>query len=128
MTVSPISISLASYPGRYFESIDFIFATNATNPSLRGYDANNLLVKDNLPLKGGNVLMPWSSAGDPAFSFNGLKVTRLEFFNNGAQLSLDDLDITLTDTDAGGIVPEPASFALVALALLAAGGASRRRS
>ena len=55
------------------------------------------------------------------------QVTSLVFSAGGDFIGLDDLKITLTDGgNPGGNVPEPASYALVGLALLAAGSASRR--
>ena len=69
----------------------------------------------------------WSRSG--LYEFNPLmQFDRLEFSSGIAVLGLDNLSITLTAAGGGGTAPEPASYALVGLALLAAGTASRRRS
>jgi len=58
----------------------------------------------------------------------GSDVTRAEFFSeNNGLFGLRQVNITLSPAASGNNVPEPASYALVGLALLAAGAASRRR-
>ncbi len=58
--------------------------------------------------------------------------TTLQFDFGTGTLGLDNLQFTLSDAtvpnNGGGTVPEPASYALVGLALLAAGAASRRKA
>ena len=46
----------------------------------------------------------------------------------GKFFAVDNIDFGRTTSDGGGTVPEPASYGLVAMALLAAGWASRRRA
>ena len=57
------------------------------------------------------------------------RVDRLEFAPAapGSVFGMDNLNIELSQTTTDNPVPEPASYALVGLALLAAGGASRKR-
>ncbi len=71
---------------------------------------------------GNLVWTSWNSAVKLA------NATTLEFnFGEAYVLGLDNLDITLSAAPGGGAtVPEPASYALVGLALLAAGAARRR--
>lgn len=106
----------------------------------------NLLLKGNLPL----VLNAYSGTGgapidSPSFTpgsgvsdwpsntvnFDATdRIDRLEFVAApGVAFGLDNLAVSLSTGSGGGggNVPEPASYALVAIALLAAGGASRQR-
>lgn len=79
-----------------------------------------------------------SVAGDGSFNWNTQQISfanlgpvnRIEFNSSadGTLFALDNLDFTFAAPGGGGgTAPEPASYALVAMALLAAGGASRRR-
>lgn len=58
---------------------------------------------------------------------NTMEYVYLRFKTDGGAIALDDMLVTLsTATDPNGSVPEPASYGLVGLALLAAGTATRR--
>lgn len=57
------------------------------------------------------------------------KISTIEFgFSSSGLFGVDNLRLGTRDTGGGGTVPEPASYGLVAMALLAAGWASRRRA
>lgn len=81
-----------------------------------------------IELTGSGAGMAWNQIEDLSKYFVGTRVNRIEFESAGSSpFALDNLTFDTRTTDVGGNVPEPASYALVALALLAAGGASRRR-
>ena len=116
------------YNGLLLKSISYdMFATGAT-PFLRGLNAS-----------GGEatpVAFPTFSEADgerlwsrQTFEFGDSSVvSRLEFgTNGGGVVGLDNFRLDWVASSTGGTVPEPASFALAALALLGAGAASRRR-
>jgi len=112
--------------GQYIKALSFSFWHSAlqNQASITFFDA-----------LGGREDWGNISAGDQqwsrpvAFELKNLtEATRVEFVF-GAPLGLDDLKITLTAATGGGggTVPEPASYALVGMALLAVGASTRRR-
>lgn len=116
-----------AYPGQFFKSITFSLFTAGAKPTLSYTDASNVVKSRNLTAGNGDLL--WSDGN--TYTFDALDQIRTLVFSgsNDAVLGLDNLQITLTDAiPDGGNVPEPASYALVGLALLAAGSASRRRA
>jgi hypothetical protein len=130
-STQPILISLAqstaaSAPTVYFEKIVFDLFSKGTG------GANQVigLDKDGNPIK----VVPLTDGGNDRWSlgasadFTGLNVTSLRLTAGFSRFALDNMTITLTDaTVPGGNVPEPASYGLVGVALLAAGAASRRK-
>lgn len=133
IVVSLETLALASntagknFPNQYFSSISLsLFAGGTLNspPPKITYTANGKPMTVELP-KGGPSLF-WSD--NNVINFNEQdQVTELRFSNGTGVFGLDNLVITLTDPGTGGNVPEPAGYALVGMALLAAGAASRRR-
>lgn len=119
----------AANPTVFFQAITFNLWTKGTvsngnaNPNkLIATGANGDVSRDMTP--GG--LDIWTTQ-PLTFSFDPLnQVTSLRFTAGTAAFALDDMVVTLTNAP-GPSVPEPASFGLVGLALLAAGAASRRK-
>lgn len=112
---------------RYIKSVTFDLFVPADTPFVRGFSKNGTTLDLTATFSEGS-----GKAWVPALSVDfGEKsvVSRLEFGSIGmGTIGLDKMTIEFTAADIGnGTVPEPASYALVALALLAAGGASRRR-
>lgn len=142
----PIEFSIAGYPGRYFTSLSYRAFTAADSPGATGYTADP---KDPGLFKaitaGGKTWIPGytanvaktltaSTLNDPAWlttTFDSQdQIVRVVFSSaDSGLLGLDDLVINLSDasTSGGNNVPEPAGYALVGLALLAAGAAGRSR-
>ncbi len=119
------------FPGQYFKEVSVLMYTLADRPLLVAMndDGSKSVTIELSPSDGTKF---WSSNGPYLFEADDM-LTRLEFRSAGAVLGIDDLLITLTDPGNGGNggnngVPEPASYALVGLALLAAGSAKRRKA
>jgi len=116
----------SKFAGQYFESISFSLFSSS-DPTVSYTTAKGVLVTTELT-KGSTMLL-WSFNNALKDIADSDQVTSLVFSAGGGYLGLDDMKITLTDGgNPGGNVPEPASYALVGLALLAAGSASRRRA
>lgn len=118
-------------PAAIFESITFELFTNGDCNSSTS-NPNQLIAtgsKGEFSQEmtcGGNDR--WS--GSPlTYKFDPLaEITSLRFTAGGATFALDNMTVsTLADPGNGNNVPEPASYGLVGLALLAAGTASRRK-
>lgn len=123
--VTDLNISLID-PNAYFTSMILDYAISGTTSFIL-WSGNT--AKTPVTLIGGGSSMPWNTGEDLTKYLAGSHVNRIEFYSDSPSLlALDNFQF---DTAGGGTppptVPEPASYALVALALLAAGGASRRR-
>ena len=75
-----------------------------------------------------SAFVPWQNAELDLTSVS--RISTIEFgFSSLGLFGVDNLRLGTRDTGGGGgTVPEPASYGLVAMALLAAGWASRRRA
>ena len=125
-TAAPGGPSAASaFPNQFISAISFSLFTDSNSPRVSYVDTNNQ-AKSQSPTGGGTGL--WAKN---AFNFDPLdQVSTLTFTAGAGFFALDNLSITLTaagNGGGGGNAPEPAGYALVGLALLAAGSASRRR-
>lgn len=120
-----LDIALDPTGGRFFTSITFDLFHNASSAKISLL--NNGVWSDLTGFTDGQL--DWQNgltsnwAGDAALA----GVTTLRFDFGTSALGLDNLSFTLSGT-SGGTAPEPASYALVGLALLAAGAARRRKS
>lgn len=120
------STTARSAPTVFFEKIVFdLFSKN-------GLDNGNKVI--GTTSDGRSIEVPLTRGGQDIWSpgatadFTGQNVTSLRLTADPSRFALDNMQIFLTDaTDPGGNVPEPASYGLVGLALLAAGAASRRK-
>lgn len=117
-----------SFPGQFFQSISFRIFSSADPLEIfwAGADGKEL---GSTPVTPGSTDLLWSPR--QTYNFNPLQeVRQLRLSASGATIGLDSLQITLTEASTGGgggSVPEPASYALVGLALLGAAAAGRRR-
>lgn len=112
----------SAYPNQFISAITFSVFTRSSLPTVTFTDRNNV-TNSKLATPGGAF---WSH--NNSFTFDPLdQVSTLSFSVGGGFFAIDNLSVTLTDGGTGGNVPEPASYALVGLALLLAGSASRRR-
>ena len=111
------------YKGRYFNALQFDVFTSAGAATVSAFNAKNekRLVAD-LTATDGNKF--WTTTDDNPID-EGFQATRIEFFTASAVIGLDNISITLSDATTAK-VPEPASYALVGLALLGVGLARRR--
>lgn len=118
---------LGANAGRAFKTVAFNYFVGQSTPTIEvfGAGADPLHTFTFTP---GNGPKPWLSSGDLDLSaYAG--ANRLKFSgSNSGLLGLDSIaiDFISGSTGPGGNVPEPASFGLVALALLGAGFARRR--
>lgn len=113
------------FPGQYFLSIGFSLFTASDELNISFADGNgqNLGTTRLTPASSD---MLWATGYRADFEASA-QVRQISLSGNGALLGLADLEVTLTEAIDPGVVPEPASYALVGLALLAAGTAGRRR-
>lgn len=118
-------------PAAIFESITFDLFTNGDCKSSTS-NPNQLIA---ISAKG-EVSQEITCGGNDRWSGSPLtykfapsdQITSLRFTADGATFALDNMIVsTLADPGNGNNVPEPASYGLVGLALLAAGSASRRK-
>ena len=120
-TVSPTA---HSYPGQFFDRITFSLFTSAAAPTIEYRNAQGVVLGTK-NLTAGDSSLLWNNNNE--FTFDVLDEVRTLTFktNDRGVLGIDNLRVTLSDATTGD-VPEPAGFALVGLALLAAGAATRR--
>lgn len=121
--LNDITISLASgaFDGQYFKTLTLrLFSSAAVSAK-----AGNQVIT---PASTGSFTGEWDTS-PVTFDLSALGSVR-SFSLSAASgvFGIDNLDFTLSATTVppGGNAPEPASFALVGLALLAAGTATRR--
>lgn len=121
------AITRSADPVVFFQSITFNLFTKGTGAANKLYatGANGEDQGRQMTSGGGDT---WTSL-PTTYTFDPLaQVTSLRFTAGGAAFALDDMVIALSSAPGpGGNVPEPASYGLAGLALLAAGAASRRK-
>jgi hypothetical protein len=125
--VLDIALDPTVHAGRFFTSLTLDLVHNAPTAKISLLNAAGTSRGDLMGFTNGGLIWQnnWSSnwAGDTTRA----DVTTLRFDFGTSALGLDNLSFTLSGT-SGGTAPEPASYALVGLALLAAGAARRRKS
>ena len=116
---------LGANVGRAFKTVAFNYFVGQSTPTIEVWGAGLLHTFTFTP---GHGPKPWLSSGDLDLSaYTGANLLKFSGSNSGL-LGLDSIAIDfISGSTGGGTVPEPASFGLVALALLGAGVASRRR-
>ncbi|HQC96366.1 MAG TPA: PEP-CTERM sorting domain-containing protein [Aquabacterium sp.] len=108
----------------FFDAIAFNLFTRGASNAIYGTDANGTESLVRTFTGGGGF---WTTTPIVIDIDNAERFVSLRFSAGGAAFALDDMLVTLaTATVPGGTVPEPASYGLVGLALLAAGTATRR--
>jgi hypothetical protein len=114
-----------SYAGQYITSLTYSWW--AVGGAL-GVDGCNVTCTNN-GMSNSSGIAEWPKTPESRKFSADDKVSRVEFFakNNGL-FGLQSIELTLTPGEPGNNVPEPAGYALVGLALLAAGTANRRRA
>lgn len=132
-----ITLDATKYKDRFFESVLFQSFFGGQRMVVTGYSGGKA-VEEYLPTTAGALeWYPAFPVQDPYVRIDmdtSLKIDTLQFRAESSTgvdtlLGLDNLDFKLTTATTVppvGNVPEPASFALVGLALLAAGAARRR--
>jgi MYXO-CTERM domain-containing protein len=110
----------------FFAHVALNLFTNSVPLNVLFLDENDAAIGNPVSYTAGNNDFEWKPV-----DFAAPDGTRsLKFVSGGGSvLGIDNLRVWLSNsnTTPGGNAPEPASFALVGLALLAAGAASRRR-
>lgn len=112
------------FPGQYLLSIGFSLFTSADELKISFADSNGNQLTSRLTPASSDML--WATGYRADFKEVD-QIRQIRLSSDGAVLGLSDLELTLTEAIDPGVVPEPASYALVGLALLAAGTAGRRR-
>lgn len=114
--------------GRYFSHIAISLFTNAASSEIQFYGAtvSPADFKGSASLTQGTGGVSWSDFDTDVAA--GTRTIVFSLTPGASWIGMDNLRVWLTDatTPGGGNVPEPAGYALVGLALLAAGAASRR--
>ena len=125
--VLELNRSVPGYAGAYFQSIIFdLFTSSSEGIDVFFYSATDTRSSDNFSPGDGNKSWVKGTRIDVERVLEN--VTRIKFAVDSSTLGLDNLVITLGGVTDVPAVPEPGSYALVGLALLAAGAARRRRA
>ena len=113
--------------GRYFQYLDTSLFASAPF-SVKLYSGSKLVPPSYDPTFPNLTWQPW----EPGTAWSETdRIDRVVISaGSGGYVGLQEISLTLSSatTGGGGNVPEPGSYALVGLALLAAGAASRRRA
>ena len=123
-----LSWAVGLHSGRLLKSISFdLFVTGSAIPFVTGFNASNTPTSTPT-FSSGDGSRNWALQQTLSFD-SASEISRLSFgASSNAFIGLDNFRVEFFDFSTGrGAVPEPASFGLVALALLGAGVASRRR-
>ncbi|MDH4392706.1 MAG: PEP-CTERM sorting domain-containing protein [Aquabacterium sp.] len=125
--VVDVSLDPALYGSRYITNITLDLFHNAPSGSISAIAGSESRVLNGFTSGDTKWIIGWKAD----LSNLPFQATTLRFDFGQNALALDNLNFTLSGSSGGGgggTAPEPASYALVGLALLAAGAARRRNA